>query len=119
LRYTELNPVRASLVGRAECWDWSSAAAHCVQDSTEAWLAMHLWRGRWSAVTWRAYLYAGVAESQLTAIRHSTYSGRPLGSQQFTRMLEKETKRRLTPQKRGPKKKTDTSENQKTFFFGA
>jgi REP-associated tyrosine transposase len=119
LRYTELNPVRASLVGRAECWDWSSAAAHCVQDSTEAWLAMHLWRGRWSAVTWRAYLDAGVAESQLTAIRRSTYSGRPLGSQEFTRTLEKETKRRLAPQKRGPKKKTDTSENQKTFFFGA
>jgi hypothetical protein len=38
---------------------------------------------------------AGVAESQLTAIRRSTYSGRPLGSQEFTRMLEKETKRRL------------------------
>jgi hypothetical protein len=41
---------------------------------------MHLWRGRWSAVTWRAYLDAGVAESQLTAIRRSTYRGRPLGS---------------------------------------
>jgi hypothetical protein len=34
-------------------------------------------------------------------------------------MLEKETKRRLAPQKRGPKKKTDWSENQGTFSFGA
>ena len=63
LRYTELNPVRASLVAGAECRDWSSAAAHCGADSTGAWLAMHLWRGRWSAVTWRACLDAGVTES--------------------------------------------------------
>ena len=48
---------------------------------------------------------------QLAAIRRSTYSGRPLGSQEFTRRLEKEIKRRLAPQKRGPKKKTDRSEN--------
>jgi putative transposase len=119
LRYTELNPVRASLVTRAECWDGSSAAAHCGADSIGPRLAMHLWRGRWSAVTWRAYLDAGVTESQLAAIRRSTYSGRPLGSQEFTHTLEKETKRRLAPQKRGPKKKTDKSETQETFFFGA
>jgi putative transposase len=29
LRYTELNPVRAGLVAKAERWEWSSAAAHC------------------------------------------------------------------------------------------
>jgi hypothetical protein len=80
---------------------------------------MHLWRGRWSAVTWRAYLDAGVTESQLAAIRRSTYTGRPLGSQEFTRVLEKETKRRLAPQKPGPKKKADQSENQQNFSFGA
>jgi hypothetical protein len=43
----------------------------------------------------------------------------PLGSQEFTRTLEKEIKRRLAPQKRGPKKKTAKSENQETFSFGA
>jgi hypothetical protein len=59
----------ASLVAGVECWDWSSAAAHCGADSTGTWLAMHLWRGRWSAVTWRAYVDAGVTESQLAAIR--------------------------------------------------
>jgi putative transposase len=119
LRYTGLNPVRASLVARAERWDGSSAAAHCGTDSTGTWMALHLWRGRWSADTWRAYLDAGVTESELAAIRHSTYSGRPLGSAEFTRTLEKETKRRLAPQKRGPKKKTDKGENQETFSFGA
>src|ERR1700689_501339 len=105
----------ASLVVRAESWGWSSAAAHCGADSAGAWLAMHLWTVRWSAATWRAYLEAGVTESQLGAIRRSTYSGRPLGSPEFTRTLEKETKRRVAPQKRGPKKKIDKSENQATF----
>jgi hypothetical protein len=46
---------------------------------------MHLWRGRWCADTWRAYLDAGVNE--LAAIRHSTYSGRPLGSAEFMHTL--------------------------------
>jgi hypothetical protein len=54
-----------------------------------------------------------------TIIRRSTYSGRPLGSQEFIRTLEKETKRRLAPQKRGPKKKTGKSEGQQTFSFSA
>jgi putative transposase len=119
LRYTELNPVRASLVTRAEGWDWSSAATHGGASSEGTWLAMNLWRGRWSADTWRDYLESGVTESQLAAIRRSTYSGRPLGSQEFTRTLETETKRRLAPQKRGPKKRPDKSENQETFSFGA
>jgi hypothetical protein len=82
-------------------------------------VAMPLWRAGWSAVDWRTYLDVGVTESQLAAIRRSTYSGRPLGSQEFTTMLEKETKRRLTPQKPGPKEKSDKSEKQETFSFSA
>jgi len=117
LRYTELNPVRASLVAKAECWDWSSAATHCGANATETWLAMNLWSGRWSAASWRAYLEEGITDSNLGAIRRSTYSGRPLGSAEFTRTLEKEIKRRLTPQKRGPKKKTDICDRQETFSF--
>src|ERR1700721_2296623 len=60
LRYTELNPVRASLVAKAECWDWSSAATHCGANATETWLAMNLWSGRWSAASWRVYLEEGI-----------------------------------------------------------
>src|ERR1700677_985261 len=72
LRYTELNPVRAAMVTKAENWDWSSAAAHCKGNETAAWLAMHLWRDRWSPDTWRGFLNAGVSELKLTAIRRST-----------------------------------------------
>jgi len=119
LRYTELNPVRASLVTRAECWEWSSAVAHCGAATADAWLAMDLWRSRWSAGTWRAYLDVGETESELAAIRHSTHTGRPLGSAEFARTLERETKRRLVLQKRGPKQKADPSESQRTLSFGA
>jgi putative transposase len=59
LRYTELNPVRASMVAKAEGWGWSSAAAHCGSASAESWLGMELWRKRWSAASWREYLEAG------------------------------------------------------------
>ncbi len=101
--------MRASLVAKAECWDWSSAATHCGAGVTETWLAMNLWSRRWSATSWRAYLEEGISDSNLGAIRRSTYSGRPLGSAEFTRM----------PQKRGPKKKTDTCDRQETFSFDA
>ena len=118
LRYTELNPVRASLVARPECWECSSAAAHCGVATAEAWLAMDLWRSRWSPDSWRAYLDAGECESKLAAIRRSTHTGRPLGSAEFTRGLEKEIKRRLVPQKPGPKRGPEPGESQGTLSFG-
>jgi putative transposase len=65
LRYTELNPVRASMVAKAEGWGWSSAAAHCGSASAESWLGMELWRKRWSAAGWREYLEAGASTWRL------------------------------------------------------
>jgi putative transposase len=79
LRYTELNPVRASMVAKAEGWGWSSAAAHCGSARAESWLGMELWRKRWSAAGWREYMEAGESQAELVAIRHNTHTGRPLG----------------------------------------
>jgi hypothetical protein len=62
-------------------------------------------------------LQATQDESSLLAIRDSTYSGRPLGSAEFTRTLEKEAHRPLTPQKRGPKKRTGPAHEQAIFSF--
>jgi len=59
LRYTELNPVRASLVAGAECWDWSSAAAHCGTETGNEILDLEVWRNHWTASAWRQYLAAG------------------------------------------------------------
>jgi putative transposase len=118
LRYTELNPVRASMVANAESWGWSSAAAHCSTAAPDSWLGMRLWRGRWSATNWREYLEAGESQATLAAIRHNTHTGRPLGSPDFMRAVEGQTKRRLASQKRGPKREAEPGKSQGTFSFG-
>jgi putative transposase len=119
LRYTELNPVRASMVAKAEGWGWSSAAAHRGPAPAESWLGMELWRKRWSAAGWREYLEAGESDAALAAIRHNTHTGRPLGSAEFLRAVEGQTKRRLALQKRGHKRAVEPGESQGTFSFGA
>jgi putative transposase len=117
LRYTELNPVRACLTARAECWQWSSAAAHCGATTAAEWLHTELWRNRWPADAWRSYLAAGESESRLAAIRRNTHTGRPLGSAEFVCELEMRAQRSLAPQKRGPKSKRPQGENQGTLSF--
>jgi putative transposase len=117
LRYTELNPVRAAMVETAERWGWSSAAAHCGRSPEDGWLAMERWRRRWPDGSWREYLDSGERESELVVIRRNTHTGRPLGGAEFVRALEKETKRLLALQKRGPKKKASREEHQGTLSF--
>ena len=56
---------------------------------------------------WRAYLKATQPESSRKAIRDSTFSGRPLGSAEFTRALERQEHRPLIKQKPGPKKRSE------------
>ena len=85
--YTELNPVRSRLVVRGADWPWSSAPVHCGLAPANARLAMDMWRSRWSDEEWRAYLETPPEESNIKAIRDSTFGGRPLGSPGFTRAL--------------------------------
>jgi putative transposase len=101
LRYTELNPVRASLVAESASWVWSSAAAHCAAVSDSECLAMELWQSQWNAASWRAFLEVKENGSELAAIRLSTHTGRPLGTAEFVHALERSTQRPLAPQKRG------------------
>ena len=117
LRYTELNPVRASLVAKARCSGlvqcnrslWRALDRSMAGDALVAWSM--------DPFNWHGYLDAGLTESQLAAIRRSTYSGRPLGSQEFIRMLEKETKRRLAPQKRGPRRRSIRARLRRHFLL--
>ena len=50
LRYTELNPVRARMVARAEDWEWSSARAHLGLASTPAWLDTREFAQNWPSL---------------------------------------------------------------------
>jgi len=112
LRYTELNPVRAGLVAKAERWQWSSAAAHCGVLQAVGCLAMESWQARWSACTWRTFLATGETESELATIRQCTHTGRPLGTREFIGSLEREMHRSLAAQKRGRPRKVAAEEKQ-------
>ena len=116
LRYTELNPVRAGLVAEAESWTWSSAAIHCGAAAQNGLLTMKPWRERWDVSSWKQYLLAGETESEILSVRQSTHTGRPLGTEEFVRDLEKATERTLAPQKGGRPSKA-INERQSEFSF--
>ena len=116
LRYTELNPVRAGLVKEAASWPWSSAAVHLGQTAAEELIEIQRWQEHWSASSWRAYLAAGETQSELAAIRRCTYAGRPLGTEEFVKQLEKTTRRRLAAQNGGLKgQNKDSRQSEFTF----
>jgi putative transposase len=117
LRYTELNPLRAGLVSEAESWPWSSAPSHCGAKAADNWLALEMWRSRWTVPAWQSYLTAGETESHLATIRQRTHTGRPLGNAEFVQSLEKIAHRRLAPQKRGPREKIVTDRSQRKLTF--
>jgi putative transposase len=118
LRYTELNPVRAQLVDKAQAWAWSSAAAHCGTLEGDTFLSTELWQNHWTNARWQDYLEAGETESELTSIRQCTHTGRPLGTQEFVHALEESMDRRLIPQKGGRPAKPRPDARQSDFDFG-
>ena len=104
LRYVSLNPVRARLVERAQDWRWSSTRAHLT--------------GKDDGVTTRgpikerfpefADLLASAHEADMfMRLRTAETIGRPLGDDRFLGRIERLTKRRLRPGKRGPKPKPE------------
>jgi putative transposase len=118
LRYTELNPVRAGLVARAEAWTWSSAAVHCGASAAESWLAMDLWKDRWDASSWDEFLAAGQSEDELTAVRQCTHTGRPLGGKEFVSELERSMQRPLAARRGGRPARQARDEPQAELAFG-
>jgi putative transposase len=106
LRYIERNPVRAGLVERPEDWAWSSARVHlCGVDDGYTDLAP--WAAHWTAVDWREFLGLPAREAD-EELRTSTHAGRPLGSNDFVQLLERQTGRRLSARKGGrPKAKAE------------
>jgi len=102
VRYVELNPVRAGLVEQPWRYAWSSARAHTAGRDDR------LVRGKpmlERVGDWREYLATGLDSVQMDILRRYLRTGRPLGDQDFVRMLEGKTGRELTPHKRGPKRR--------------
>ena len=118
LRYTELNPVRARMATAADDWQWSSARAHC-RNETDRLLDMTTWNARWDAAAWPGFLNIETTDVELAAIRTSTHTGRPLGDETFIHELEMQLHRQLAPQKGGRPQKERTDERQAAFSFEA
>jgi putative transposase len=123
LRYVDLNPVRAQLVGSAIDWPWSSARAHAdlsVHDS----LLDYRWTEHlryWDHAEW-ANVLGESADGEWDELRRSTMTGAPLGPSEFVRQIEKEKGRRLrvfeTGRPRKPKESDGIPGSQESFFEG-
>ena len=113
LRSTELNPLRAQLVAAPDLWRWSSAAIHCGARTDDEYLALEIWRNRWTAQAWRN------GEKGIDACRHSpAHSHRPAtGKCRIYPWTREGTQRRLMQQKRGPREKIVTDRPQGEISF--
>jgi putative transposase len=111
LRYVSLNPVRARLVARAQDWRWSSTRAHLAgkDDGVTARAAVRERFPRFADL-----LAAPPDDESFARLRAAESVGRPLGDDRFLARIERATKRRLKPLKRGPKPRTqaDASEHE-------
>ena len=106
-RYVERNPVRAGLVGRAEEWPYSSAAAHVTGRPDR--LAEPQWLTDLTAgwvCTWGEYLAEDDDPDLGGNLHRHESTGRPLGERPFVERLARLLGRGLLPGKPGrPRKK--------------
>jgi len=103
VRYVEMNPVRAGMVAKAEDYRWSSARIRCglAYDS----MLDLSWPPQGTIVDWQSWLTETEPDNVANLIRRSTTRGRPCGDDSFIKSIEDLTGRRLSPQKRGRKRK--------------
>jgi putative transposase len=118
LRYVERNPVRAGILGIAELYPWSKARVHCEEAPGDGIVDLAEWRFRWGSEEWRQFLgYSPNDGPDAALLRKSTHSGRPLGSADFIRQIERQTGRCLAPGKGGHPKKAPEDAAQECLPF--
>ena len=103
VKYVELNPVRAGIVKSTEEYPWSSASSHTT--GTQDFLLFQSRPFPGPISNWSKWLKEGLNPEDEKLLRRCTYSGRPCGSESFTRDLETRLGRKLEPEKRGRKPK--------------
>jgi len=102
MRYIELNPVRARMVGHPRAYRWSSYAAN-ADGARDPLLGEHpLYRALGATPAerrreYRALFRAALDPGFVGALRRATNGGWPLGSEHFKRRLAKELGRRVAP----------------------
>jgi len=101
--YIERNPVRAGIVATSEDYRWSSSRAH-VSGIADPVLSENDCFERMEIGSYRDYVKREDDESS-ALIRKATSSGRPLGSEGFTRRMESMLDRKLLPNRAGRPRK--------------
>lgn len=101
LRYIERNPVSAGIAHVPWAWRWSSAAWHCGLGPRPGFLTGDVRPPGTSAKAWRDVLTTPLGDSLVTAIRQSTSSNLPLGSDAWISAQESRVGRLLRPRARG------------------
>ena len=102
LRYIEANPVRAKIVKDPADYPWSSFPCHGLGREDTLVSPFPEWDelGRTEAERrrrWRAKVGMAQSEAELTAVRGSLRSGRPLGALDWTEQMAKRLKLDLIP----------------------
>lgn len=105
VKYIEQNPKRAKIITKEEDYVYSSAKAH-IRGARDALLGEELFK-EGQRKDYIELLRASTLEEHLTDIRYSTRTGRPFGSEDFIRKMERTLDRRflLKPPGRPKKKK--------------
>ncbi len=102
VRYVERNPVRGGLVQRAETYPWSSARPHIVGGPHPLLSPFPLQK---SVPNWSTYLGQRDTPEQVDEFQRHELTGRPLGSDEFVKKLEKLTGRILALRLKGRPRK--------------
>jgi len=98
IRYVELDPVRAGLASAAKEFRWSSSAAHLSGKDTSHFLDMQFWSASGGAKPWEELLASPGDEGQLKRLKSATYSGKPLGSEDFVKKVLSDLAARHAPE---------------------
>lgn len=102
-RYIERNPVRAKLVEKAEDYPWSSARAH-VSSIKDDILSRQNWLEEGDFNIYREFLRYEDKDIE-ASVRKATSTGRPLGTTEFIKRLEKILEQDILPKRAGRPKK--------------
>ncbi len=98
-RYVELNPVAAGMVPEAGDYPWSSARFHLGINTRDALVRDKNLMGL--IEDWTEYLQGANEPSIQTTLLRGIRTGRPAGSEQFIKMMERLTGRDLAMRKAG------------------
>ena len=105
IRYTELNPVKADIVQRAEDYSWSSAPAHCGRRADPLLTPPQRSSLLAGIANWSSWLARGVSDDCAVRFQRHERRNLPCGSDEFVAELERSAGCELRLRTRGGQRK--------------